>query len=311
MEKKNHLQGNQSMNFKNELNHKAKEVEGDLKACLAQTLDTPKHIVEAMEYSLCAGGKRLRPILVREVCKMLGGDVDKAIPLSNAIEMIHTYSLIHDDLPAMDNDDLRRGKPTNHKVYGEAMAILAGDALLNFSMETAIMGIDRCTTLKEHQDYVQAMALLFRSSGIQGMIGGQVADIEAETRMVSSETELLYIHQHKTAALIKAAIGCGALVAGADKKEMRALDIYGDAIGLSFQIVDDILDVEGDEALLGKPIGSDEKNHKTTFVSLYGLEEAKNKVLALENKAHTALNELDVKSDFLKELNHFICHRVY
>ena len=233
-----------------------------------------------------AGGKRLRPALVLEFCRLCGGDVRTALPFACALEMIHTYSLIHDDLPCMDNDDLRRGKPTNHKVYGEAMAVLAGDGLLNLAFETAsdpmlLASIDPQTQLR-------AIRTLSRSSGMEGMIGGQVLDIEAETRPISLE-ELKTLQSLKTGALIGAAASLGCILGGADGKKTEAAQEYARCIGLAFQIQDDILDIEGDEAVLGKPIGSDADNQKSTYPSLLGLDACKQMVHDLSRQAVEAL----------------------
>jgi geranylgeranyl diphosphate synthase type II len=230
----------------------------------------PDIISEAMRYSVFAGGKRVRPTLALLSTKALGSDFNKTIPFACALEMIHAYSLIHDDLPAMDNDDYRRGKLTNHKVYGEAVAILAGDALLNTAYEImtdyALESVD-INSLK-------AMSKIAKASGIDGMIGGQVVDILSDGKIIEKEI-LTYIHENKTAALIKAAMASGAIMAGADDEIVRQFELSGYYLGMAFQIKDDILDVEGNASELGKSIGSDAKNHKNTYVSLYGMERAK------------------------------------
>ena len=230
----------------------------------------PDIISEAMRYSVFAGGKRVRPALALLSTKALGSDFNKTIPFACALEMIHAYSLIHDDLPAMDNDDYRRGKLTNHKVFGEAIAILAGDALLNTAYEImtdyALESVD-INSLK-------AMSKIAKASGIDGMIGGQVVDILSDGKIIEKEI-LTYIHENKTAALIKAAMASGAIMAGADDEIVRQFELSGYYLGMAFQIKDDILDVEGNASELGKSIGSDAKNHKNTYVSLYGMERAK------------------------------------
>lgn len=230
----------------------------------------PDIISEAMRYSVFAGGKRVRPALALLSTKALGSDFNKTIPFACALEMIHAYSLIHDDLPAMDNDDYRRGKLTNHKVYGEAVAILAGDALLNTAYEImtdyALESVD-INSLK-------AMSKIAKASGIDGMIGGQVVDILSDGKIIEKEI-LTYIHENKTAALIKAAMASGAIMAGADDEIVRQFELSGYYLGMAFQIKDDILDVEGNASELGKSTGSDAKNHKNTYVSLYGMERAK------------------------------------
>lgn len=232
--------------------------------------DNPqKKIYEAMAYSLFAGGKRLRPQIMIMTAKMLGKEPQTVMPFACAIEMIHTYSLIHDDLPAMDNDDLRRGKPTNHKVYGEASAILAGDALLTLAFETAasynVPGVCK-------KSVIAAISELAKAAGADGMIGGQVVDIDSH----DEDAQLLkYLHSLKTGALIRASGVIGAILAGADDAQIKAIDGFCENLGIAFQIQDDILDVEGSEAELGKPIGSDAENNKSTYVTLFGIEKAR------------------------------------
>lgn len=293
--------------FKAQLNTRVAEINGDLEKVFQQNLDTPEVIIEAMKYSLFAGGKRLRPILMMETCQALEGDLDVIRPLAMGIEMIHTYSLIHDDLPAMDNDDLRRGKPTNHKVYGDAMAILAGDGLLNYAVETMLQGTQGLsgTALT---NYISAMRCIMGASGILGMVGGQVADMLSEDRVISLD-EMDYIHLHKTAALLEACVQSGCIIAEAEPATQGRLISYSHRIGLAFQIVDDILDIEGNVEDLGKPIGSDEKNHKSTFVSLYGLEASKIKVAELETEALEMLKPIGERTTFLQELASYICQR--
>lgn len=291
--------------FKKELNQKAALAEASLEQAFETRFDAPDIIVSAVKYSLFAGGKRLRPVLMTETARAFGGDPELVRPLADAIEMIHTYSLIHDDLPAMDDDDTRRGKPTNHIVYGEDTAILAGDALLNLAMERALEGVPN----DNPQNYLQAMRALFYSSGINGMIGGQTADTITEAATITEE-DIDYIHTHKTGALLKAAVLCGAIpVIGQDTVRLGALGAYAEAIGMAFQIVDDILDVEGDEKKLGKPIGSDEKNHKATFVALYGMASAVDKVEELRGQAHEALEGLDGDMRFLQDMADYVCLR--
>ena len=231
--------------------------------------DNPqKKIYEAEEYSLMAGGKRLRPVIMMMTAKMCKKSPEMVLPFAVAIEMIHTYSLIHDDLPAMDNDDLRRGKPTNHKVYGEAMAILAGDALLTKAFEVAASFSDESVPKEK---VLRAISVLATAAGDNGMIGGQVVDIESR----NEDAELLkYLHSLKTGALIRASGVIGAILAGANDEEIKAVESFCDNLGIAFQIQDDILDVIGNEAELGKPIGSDAENEKSTYVTLYGVEKA-------------------------------------
>lgn len=261
-------------------------------------------IFEAMRYSMMAGGKRLRPILLLEAYKLCGGSKG-VLPFALALEMIHTYSLIHDDLPAMDNDDLRRGKPTNHVVFGEGMAILAGDALLNYAFETMLKA-----SLNSETPYLslKAMQLIAQASGVHGMIGGQVMDLKSEDKEVPFET-LDYIHTHKTGALLVASLHAGAVLANADLTKIEALTRYGYHIGLAFQIADDILDIEGDQQKLGKTIGSDIDNHKTTYPSLFGLEQAKVKAKTHVDQAKKALIPFERDADFLLQLADFIINR--
>lgn len=227
---------------------------------------------DSMAYSLCAGGKRIRPVLLLATCEMFGMKPNAALPYACAIEYIHTYSLIHDDLPAMDDDDLRRGKPTNHKVYGEATAILAGDGLLHSAFEVMtkdmLLYFDQPDKLRHR---AQACYEIARRSGVRGMVAGQIADIESENKQCSREM-LDYIHLNKTAQLITAAIMAGASLAGISFEERKAMSTFGEALGLAFQIVDDYLDVCGDQELIGKPVGSDAKLNKSTYASIYGIE---------------------------------------
>lgn len=261
-----------------------------------------KSIVEAMWYSLSAGGKRLRPVLMLEFCRVCGGDVKSVLPSACALEMIHTFSLIHDDLPCMDDDDLRRGKPSCHKAYGEAEALLAGDALLNLAYEI-ISGSSLSAEVK-----IAVISELSRNVGINGMIGGQVIDTAYDGEMTGSL--LLEMYGMKTGALLKSACKIGCIAANADEAKLKAAEVYAEKLGLAFQIIDDILDVSGDEKLLGKPIGSDKESGKTTYASIYGLEESRR---AAEKLTKEALSELDKFGDneFLKELTMFLLVRNY
>lgn len=264
-----------------------------------------KIVYDAMMYSLKLGGKRLRPFLVNEFYKLCGGKDDVAGPLSVAIESIHTYSLIHDDLPCMDDDDIRRGKPSCHIKFGEEYALLAGDALL-----TEAFGIIANAKEIEPEIRVNAISALAYYSGINGMIGGQTVDLLSENTAVSEE-KLVLICKLKTAALIKAASVMGCILAGADKEKISAAEKYADSIGLAFQIMDDILDEIGDSEKLGKPIHSDKENMKSTFVSVYGIENCKQRVDELTNKAKKALDLFGEKADTLKELADYLCKREY
>ena len=241
-------------------------------------------IYDAMEYSLLAGGKRIRPVLTLEVCRMCGGDPALAMPFACAVEMVHTYSLIHDDLPCMDDDDLRRGKPTNHKIYGEATAVLAGDGLLTAAFETAL-GED---SPLPPQRVVAAAACLARAAGAQGMVGGQVLDMAAEGRAVS-RYDVEQLQKLKTGALLSAAAEMGCIVAGGSEEAQKAVRRYAQKLGMAFQVRDDMLDVEGNEATLGKQVGSDQANEKTTFVSLLGMDDCRALVEKLTGEAVEAL----------------------
>lgn len=254
-----------------------------------------KIIYEAMHYSLSIGGKRIRPLLALICYNLYKSDYEKIMPVAGALEMIHTYSLIHDDLPSMDNDDLRRGKPTNHKVYGEALAILAGDGLLNEAMNILF---NFCI---EHQEAINACKLISNSAGAEGMIAGQVVDIINEGKLIS-EKELSYMHRNKTGALIKASILSGAILGGASENHIEILGSFGDKLGLAFQVKDDLLDVVGDSALLGKTIKKDMNHNKTTYVSLYGLEKCKDICKTLTEQCILDLKKLDKDTELLENL---------
>lgn len=296
------------MDFKSELLQRKNKIDDSLYLCFKEKRRLQKTVIESMEYSMQAGGKRLRPILLLEVCEMLGGNTKEALPFAQAIEMIHTYSLIHDDLPAMDNDDYRRGKLTNHKVYGEGIAILAGDGLLNLAFETMLESI--CGNPHLYDRGIKAMQVISKASGVNGMIGGQVVDLECEGKKIDTET-LDFIHLHKTSAMIEAAIKAGALIGGATENQYRDLENYGRCIGLAFQIVDDILDVIGDEAKLGKKVGSDIDNEKSTYPSLYGIEESKKMASSLIERSLKSLEGFDEKASFLRNLANFLGVREY
>lgn len=286
------------MNFKEELANRVEEIEGIIKAYLPKEEGNQKVVLQAMNYSILAGGKRLRPMLMQEAYRLFGGEEDIVNPFMAALEMIHTYSLIHDDLPAMDNDEYRRGRKTTHIVYGEAMAILAGDGLLNYAFETAVGAF----SIKPGDCRVErAFSILAKKAGIYGMIGGQTADILAEEREETlSLEELLYIHENKTAALIQSALTIGAVLAGAGEKQVACMEKVGYNIGVAFQIQDDILDVTGQMEKLGKPVGSDEKNHKATYVTLEGLEKAEKEQERLSREALKLLEKEGAGSFFLK-----------
>lgn len=260
---------------------------------------------EAMSYSIKVGGKRVRPILMLFTYAMYRKDYRDIMPFAAALEMIHTYSLIHDDLPSMDNDDLRRGKPTNHKIYGEAIAILAGDGLLN---EAMIIMLNQC--LDGNLNKIKASATIASASGSQGMIAGQICDILSEGKIISEE-ELLYMHRNKTGQLIKAAILSGAILAKAQVEDLASLSDFGEKLGLAFQIKDDILDVIGDVDILGKNVKSDEFNNKTTFITMYGLEKCKERCNDLTQECFQILKKLQVDTKYLEEITEFLLKREF
>ena len=267
-----------------------------------------KTILEAMNYSILAGGKRLRPMMMEETYHMFGGTSRVIEPFMAAIEMIHTYSLVHDDLPAMDNDEYRRGKKTPHAVYGEAMGILAGDALLNYAFETATLAFE----IEPGNPAVgRALRKLAVKSGIYGMVGGQVVDVESEKKPDETITreKLNFIYHLKTGALMEAAMSVGAILAGASEEEAARLEEVAARVGLAFQIQDDILDVTSTLEVLGKPIGSDEKNNKATYVTFEGIEKSKEDVKKLSEEAVEALSSFQKKDEFLQELFIYLIHR--
>ncbi|MBR2765047.1 MAG: polyprenyl synthetase family protein [Blautia sp.] len=286
------------MNFKEELAARTARAEEVLARFLPPQEGPAKELADAMSYSLLAGGKRLRPVLMAETFAVFGGEGAVIEPFMAGMEMIHTHSLIHDDLPALDNDDLRRGRPTTHRVYGEAAAILAGDALLNYAYETMC----RAFGMGHDTDAVaRTLSLIAEKTGIRGMLGGQSVDVALEGKPIPADT-LSYIYEKKTAALIEASMTAGAVLAGADEADTAVLLEAARKIGVAFQIRDDILDVEGDQAALGKPVHSDEKNNKTTYVTLYGLAEADRCVQKLSGEALALLSGLKADTSFLQEL---------
>lgn len=294
------------MDFKNNLNEHTKKVEKIIFEYLPKEEGMQKTVIEAMNRSVKIGGKRIRPMMMQEVFSIFGGFGRSIHPFMAAIEMIHTYSLIHDDLPALDNDDYRRGEKTCHIVYGEDMAILAGDALLNYAYEVALEAFRLEPT---HQDRViEALKVLVSNPGIYGMIGGQVADVELEGQDLTME-QILFIHQNKTSALMKACFQVGAIMAGAREDQVLDMETCGNKVGLAFQIQDDILDIIGEEKNLGKPVGSDEKNQKTTYVSLVGMEQAKEDVNRLSIEALDIMGKYSEEKSFLMNLIQYLIHR--
>ena len=296
------------MSFKEELDRKTKEVESVILRFLPKEEGFPKKLIEALNYSIKAGGKRIRPLLMWESYQMYGGNHAVIEPFMAAIEMIHTRSLIHDDLPAIDGDLYRRGKKTTHAVYGEALGVLSGDALLNLAYETAIGAF---SYPDDKQKTIEALAVLARKTGIRGMLGGQSVDVTNEKQEVHQmEKEMLdYIYLNKTAALLEAPLMIGAILGGASRGEVSCLEQIGRKIGLAFQIQDDILDVTSDMETLGKPVFSDEKNHKTTYVTLLGVEGAGKEVERLTSDAVRLLETLPGEKAFMKELLNYLALR--
>ncbi len=291
------------MDFLESLEAKIVDVNKSLRKYLEEKDNPQATIYKAMDYSLQAGGKRLRPVLMLACAELMGAEAEKVMPFACSLEMIHTYSLIHDDLPCMDDDDLRRGKPTNHKVYGEAIAVLAGDGLLNLAYET-ILKYSQVTPNMT----LAAMAIIAESAGVEGMIGGQVIDLESEGKTVDSIT-LMTMHLQKTAALIMAAAKVGALLGGGGRDDLIAMEEFARYLGIAFQIKDDILDVSGSVEALGKSIGSDSDNNKSTFVSIYGMEQSERMLADYTQKAIEVLSNYGAKAEFLVNLSNFLLDR--
>lgn len=295
------------MELKSYLKKMQKLVDESLENYLPQKDELPSSIHSAMRYSMFAGGKRVRPILVLAACDAVGGDIKKAMAAACAMEMIHTYSLIHDDLPAMDNDDFRRGNPTNHKVFGEATAILAGDALLTEAF--ILLSHPCCSADIDPAVMRQVIHEMAVCAGSRGMIGGQVVDMESEGKPEIDLATVLYIHTHKTGALLKASVRCGALIGGAQGTELDSITRYAEAIGLAFQIADDILDIEGTTEQIGKDAGSDQARGKATYPAVMGLAESKRRAEELVDVAIEALSCFDEKADPLREIAKYIVKR--
>lgn len=290
------------MNYKQELELRIQEIEQLLQEYLPKVEGYQKTVIEAMHYSVLSGGKRLRSILMHETWKLFGGTGEMIRPFMAAMEMLHSYSLVHDDLPCMDDDEYRRGRKTTHIVYGEGMAVLAGDALLNFAFETAIHSFDQAKNDTDRLLAARALSVFSSKAGIYGMIGGQTADLEAEDMGDAvTEDQLLFIHANKTAALIQASMLIGAILAGAGKEDLEKLERCAYLIGIAFQIQDDILDVTSSLEVLGKQTGSDIRKNKTTYVTLKGIEQAKQDVKQLSEEA------LAILESFGNETNEFLC----
>ena len=292
------------MNFKEQMTAKVAAIEEILKAYMPKEEGPQKLIMEAMNYSVTVGGKRLRPMLMQETYALFGGEGDAIEPFMAAQEMIHTYSLVHDDLPAMDNDEYRRGKKTTWVAYGEDMAILAGDGLLNYAFETALKAFGKADAMK----VAECLKILAGKAGIYGMIGGQVVDVMSEEKKIDMET-LLFIHRNKTSALIQSSMMIGAILAGASEEDVRKIEKIGEDIGLAVQIQDDILDVTSTLEVLGKPVMSDEKNEKTTYLTLEGLEKSKKDVEEISHRAIDGLKSFERENQFLNELVEMLIHR--
>lgn len=284
-----------SVNFQDELTKRTDEIEKGIREFLPKEEGFAKSMAQAMNYSMLAGGKRLRPLLMQETYRLFGGKEKVIWPFMTGMEMIHTHSLIHDDLPALDNDDYRRGRLTTHKVYGEAMGILSGVALLNYAYETMLLAFER-TAYPER--VIRGLSVMAEKTGIHGMLGGQSVDVENDGTPLTKEM-LDYIYRNKTSALIEAAMMTGAILAGADENSVAIIEEAAGKIGLAFQIQDDILDVTSTEEELGKPVHSDEKNNKVTYVTLFGIEEASRQVKELSEDAVSLLKGLNKNNEFL------------
>ncbi len=295
------------MDIKSYLAKKKAVVDKSLEKLVPSAKFYPPSVLEAMRYSLFAGGKRVRPILAIAAAEALGAKTAELLPIAGSLELIHTYSLIHDDLPAMDDDDYRRGRATCHKVYGEAIAILAGDGLLNMAFE--VLSDPRRLKAVPAARLVEIIKEISTASGVYGMVGGQVVDMESEGKEIDFPT-LEYIHTHKTGALIRASVRAGALYARAGKRQFAALTRYGEMVGLAFQIADDILDITGKREETGKDTGSDLKKGKQTFPGFYGLEESRRRAAEVADRAVRSLDLFDRKADPLRELAKYIVTRV-
>ena len=297
------------MNIEKEIMERGESINLLLESYLPEETGYQKRIFEAVNYSMLAGGKRLRPMLMQETYRLFEGKSQAIMSFMAAIEMIHTYSLVHDDLPAMDNDEFRRGKRTTHAVYGEAMGILAGDALLNFAYETAAGAFE---IEPDNPAVGKALMVLAKKAGVYGMVGGQVVDVEGEKKLENVEMtreRLDFIYRLKTGALIEASMMIGAILADASAEDVTKMEQIAAKIGLAFQIQDDILDVVGNEEELGKPIGSDEKNNKVTYVTFEGLETAKTHVAKISKAAIETIKSFQGENEFLIELVKYLIHR--
>lgn len=295
------------MNLKQYIKERSELVDSRLVNAMPAETELPFSLHGAMRYSTFAGGKRFRPILMLAACDAVGGDITAALPAACAMEMIHTYSLIHDDLPAMDNDDFRRGRPTSHKVYGEAVAILAGDALLTQAF--ILLSSPFLAARIPHDRVIAVIHEFAYCAGSRGMVGGQVVDMESEGKHDLDLPTVQYIHTHKTGALIKASVKCGAILGGANERDLAALVRYGEALGLAFQITDDILDIEGSAADMGKEAGNDQARGKATYPAVLGLEESRRHAAEFLDIALEAIEVFDHAADPLRELARYVIER--
>ena len=294
------------MDLKQYIKQCCAEVDAALDRFLPPETELPASLHSAMRYSIFAGGKRIRPVLMLAACEAVGGKSETVMPAACAMEMIHTYSLIHDDLPAMDDDDFRRGRPTNHKVYGEAVAILAGDALLT---EAFVLMSNPAFQKADAGRTMAVIREIARCAGSHGMVGGQVVDMESEGKAEIDLATVQYIHTHKTGALIKAAVKSGAILGGATETQLAALTTYGEAIGLAFQIADDILDIEGTTEEIGKDAGSDQARGKATYPAVMGLADSRRRAAELVEMALNALDSFDARAEPLREIARYIIAR--
>ncbi len=292
--------------LKNYIQERKEVIDKALERYLPKPAGPEGKVIEAMRYSVSAGGKRVRPILLMAACDAVGGDSKELLPAACALECVHTYSLIHDDLPAMDDDDLRRGKPTCHKVFGEAIAILAGDGLLTYAFE--LMAHDDLLKNCGSDLVTKAIYIFSKAAGVSGMVGGQTADVLFEGKPVDAET-LAYIHSHKTGALIRASVEMGAILGRGDQNQIERLSSFGTALGLAFQVIDDLLDVVGDEEKLGKPVGSDIKNQKATYPALFGIEETRKRANELKEQALSALSAFGEEAEPLRAIARYVVER--
>lgn len=295
------------MDLKTYLKNQCQRIDQALETLLPRDTELPHSLHKAMRYSVFAGGKRVRPILMLAACDAVGGESEAAIPAACAMEMIHTYSLIHDDLPAMDDDDFRRGNPTNHKVFGEAIAILAGDALLTEAFK--LISNPSCAHRISPDARLAVIHEIARCAGSYGMVGGQVVDMESEGKPDMDLPTVQYIHTHKTGALIKASVVAGALIGNADQAQLAAITRYGEAAGLAFQIADDILDIEGTTEEIGKDAGSDQARGKATYPAVMGLSAAKTEAESMMNEALDALTLFGSEADPLRDIARYIVQR--